>query len=58
MACPWPEPEESILFLIEILSRKFLTGFDNTPKVAYQFQSKKLSITIRANSKLQSLGAG
>jgi hypothetical protein len=35
MACIRPEIEESILLLIKILSRIFLTGFDKTPKVAH-----------------------
>jgi hypothetical protein len=52
------EIEESILLLIEILNSKFLTEFDKTPKVSHQLRNKKSRMTVRPNSKLQSLGAG
>jgi hypothetical protein len=52
MACIGPEIEESALFLIEIQITKFLTEFDEMPKVADQFRDKKSSITLRANSRI------
>jgi hypothetical protein len=44
--------------LVEIRNSKLVTQFDKTPKIAHQLRDKKSSITIGANSKLQSLGIG
>jgi hypothetical protein len=52
------EIDESILLLIEIVNSKSLTGFHATLLIAGSLREKKSRINARANSKLQSLGAG
>jgi hypothetical protein len=59
MACIRPKIEESILFLIQILTSKFLTGFYKTAKRAHHYETRNHALLYESipNSNHSELGS-